>query len=96
MLRLLLKAKQFTKLDIITAFYKIRIKKGDEQKTAFRTKYGLFKYLVTSFGLIKAPVTFQRYINNTFRKYFDKFVLAYINDVLIYLDEFLFNYREKV
>ena len=57
-LRSLLKAKWFTKLDVITAFHKIRIKEGDEWKTAFRTRYGLFKWLVIPFGLTSAPATF--------------------------------------
>ena len=64
-LRSLSKAKWFTKLDVITTFHKIRIKEGDEWKTVFRTRYGLFKWLVTPFGLIGALATFQRYINRT-------------------------------
>ena len=61
------KAKWFTKMDVIAAFHKIRIKEGDEWKTAFRTRFGLFKWLVTPFGLANAPSTFQRYINYIFR-----------------------------
>jgi hypothetical protein len=57
-LRSLSKAKWFIKLDVITAFHKIRIKEGDEWKTAFRTRYGLFEWLVTPFGLTGAPATF--------------------------------------
>ena len=51
------------KLDITAAFYKIRIAKGSKWITVFRTRYGLFKYLMMPFGLIKAPVIFQWYIN---------------------------------
>ena len=57
-LQSLSKAKWFTKLDVIVAFYKIRIKEGDEWKTAFCTRYRLFKWLVTPFGLTGALATF--------------------------------------
>ena len=62
-LRQLSTAVWFTKLDVNAAFYKIRIKEGDEWKTAFRTQYGLYEWLITPFGLTGAPATFQRYIN---------------------------------
>lgn len=80
------KAKWFTKLDVIAAFNKIRIAKGDEWKTAFRTRYGLFEYLVTPFGMANAPSTFQRYINWALRDYLDDFCSAYVDDILIYTD----------
>jgi Reverse transcriptase (RNA-dependent DNA polymerase) len=51
-------ARWFTKLDIIAAFHKIRINPGEEWKTAFRTRYGLFEWNVTPFGLTGAPATF--------------------------------------
>jgi transposase InsO family protein len=95
-LRSLSKAKWFTKLDVIAAFHKIRIKKGDEWKTAFRTRYGLFEWLVTPFGLTGAPATFQRYINRTLQEYLDEFCSAYIDDVLIYSDGSLSDHRRKV
>lgn len=78
------KAKWFTKLDVVAAFHKIRIQKGDEWKTAFRTRYGLFEWLVTPFGLANAPSTFQRYINWALREYLDEFCSAYVDDILIY------------
>jgi hypothetical protein len=83
-LRNISKAKWFTKLDVIAAFYKLWIAEGDEWKTAFRTRYGLFKWLVTPFGLANAPSTFQKYINYTLRDYLDEFCSAYVDDILIY------------
>ena len=78
------KAKYFTKLDIIAAFNKLRMAKGDEWLTAFRTRYGLYEYLVMPFGLSNAPSSFQHYINDTLRDFLDKFATAYIDDILIY------------
>ena len=80
------KAKFFTKLDIIAAFNRLRIAPGDEYKTAFCTRYGLFKYLVMFFGLIRAPSLFQHYINDSLREYLDIFYTAYLDNVLIYSD----------
>jgi hypothetical protein len=77
-------ANWFTKLNIADAYNQIRIKKGDEWKTAFRTKYGYFKYLVMPFGLTNAPATFQRFINEVLGEHLDVFVVAYLDDILIF------------
>lgn len=77
-------AKWFSKVDVISAFWRLRIAKGHEHKTAFRTRYGLFEWLVTPFGLTGAPASFQRFINKVLREYLDDFASAYIDDVLIY------------
>jgi len=77
-------ARWFTKFDIPSAFHRIRIKEGDEWKTAFRTHKGHYEYLVIPFGLTNAPATFQAYINNVLREYIDIFVCVYIDDILIY------------
>ena len=90
------KARWFTKLDIIAAFHKIRITEGEEWKTAFRTRYGLFEWLVTPFGLTGAPATFQRYINWVLREYLDEFCSAYIDDILIFSSGSLADHRDKV
>ena len=95
-LRSLAKARWFTKVDVIAAFHKIRVKEGDEWKTAFRTRYGLYEWLVTPFGLSGAPATFQRYINHVLREHLDDFCSAYIDDVLIYSDGSLSDHRKKV
>ncbi|GKU15433.1 unnamed protein product, partial [Fusarium langsethiae] len=82
-----LQGKQvFTALDLKGAYNLIRIKKGDEWKTAFRTKFGLFEYFVMPFGLTNAPATFQRMINNVLRQYLDVFVVCYLDDILIFSD----------
>lgn len=90
------KAKWFTKLDVRAAFYKLRIKEGDEWKTAFRTRFGLFEWLVTPFGLSGAPATFQRYVNTTLRPYLDIFCSSYLDDVLIYTSGSRREHMEKV
>jgi transposase InsO family protein len=90
------KAKWFTKLDVIAAFHKIRIHPGDEWKTAFRTRFGLYEWLVTPFGLANAPSTFQRYINWTLRDFLDEFASAYLDDVLIFTDGSLKEHRKHV
>lgn len=84
MLDRLSKAKYFTIIDLRNAYYQIRIAEGDEWKTAFRTKYGLFEYLVMPFGLTNAPSTFQHLINFVFHDMLDKFVVAYLDDILVF------------
>jgi hypothetical protein len=81
------KAKYFTKLDVIAAFNRMRIADGDEWKTAFRTRYGLFEYNVVPFGLSNAPSAFQHFINNVLHEHLDEFCSAYIDDILIYSDD---------
>ena len=76
--------KYFTKLDVIAAFNRIRIAEGDEWKTAFRCRFGLFESLVMPFGLTNSPPTFQAYINDVLREGLDDFVTAYIDDLLIF------------
>jgi hypothetical protein len=80
------KAKYFTKLDIHGAYNLVRMAEGEEWKTAFRTRYGLFESLVMPFGLTNAPASFQHFINDVLRPYLDVFVTAYLDDILIYSD----------
>ena len=64
----------------------MRILEGDVEKTAFRTRYGHFKYQVMPFGLSNALVTFQRYVNKILAKKLDVFVIIYLDDILIYTE----------
>ena len=77
-------AKWFTSIDLRGAYNLIRMKAGEEWKTAFRTRYGLYEYMVMPFGLTNAPATCQEMINDTLRKYLDVFVIAYLDDILVY------------
>jgi hypothetical protein len=80
-------AKIYTKLDIKDAYHNLRIAEGDEWKTAFWTKYGLYEYLVMPFGLMNAPASFQRWMNEILSDYLDVFCIAYLDDILIYSDD---------
>ena len=77
-------AQWFTKLDLKNGFNLIRIRKGDEWKTAFRTRYGLYEFQVMPFGLTNAPSTFQDMMNHVLSDVLDIGVLAYMDDFLIY------------
>ena len=76
--------KRFTKLNLKNAYYHIRIHKGDEWKTAFRTRYNHFKYLIMLFDLINVSATFQTYINKSLTSLINNFYVIYLNDILIY------------
>ena len=77
-------AKWFSKLDVRGAYNLIRMKEGDEWKTAFRTRYGLYESLVMPFGLTNAPATFQNFINTALAPFLDTFAMAYLHDIHIY------------
>lgn len=77
-------AKFFSKIDVQDAYYRIRIKEGDEWKTAFRTRYGHYEYTVMPFGLTNAPATFQSYIHTALQGILDVFCIAYLDDILIF------------
>ena len=77
-------ARWFTKLDLKNGFNLIRIREGDEWKTAFQTCYGLYEFQVMPFGLTNAPSTFQDMMNHVLSDVLDVGVLAYMDDILRY------------
>jgi hypothetical protein len=83
------RAKFYTKLDVIIAFNRIRIAERQEYLMAFNMHYGFFETLVIPFGLSNTPVIFQVRINEILYLYLDIFYMAYINNILVYLDDLL-------
>ena len=81
------RAKRFTQLDLTNAYHRMRIREGDEWKTAFRTRYGHFEYQVMPFGLSNAPATFQGYVNKILAEKLDVFVIVYLDNILIYTED---------
>ncbi|QRV79897.1 Retrotransposable element Tf2 protein [Ceratobasidium sp. AG-Ba] len=80
-------AKIYSKLDLRWGFNNIRIKEGDEWKTAFRTAYGIYEYLVMPFGLKNAPAVLQRMMNDIFRHLLGVTVVVYMDDILIFSEQ---------
>lgn len=74
----------FTKLDLRSAYNHIRVRAGDEWKTAFSTNNRRYRYQVMPYGLSSAPSVFQCFINDVLRQFLGKCVIAYIDDILIY------------
>jgi hypothetical protein len=77
-------AQVFSKIDVRSGYHQIKIRAKDIPKTAFTIRYGLFEYLVMSFGLTNAPVHFMYLMNYVFMLELDKFVIVFIDDILIY------------
>ncbi len=81
------RAKRFTQLDLTSIYHRMRIQEGDKWKSAFRTRYGHFKYQVMPFGLSNTLASFQGYINKILTKKLDIFVIVYLNNILIYTED---------
>jgi hypothetical protein len=74
----------FSKIDLRSGYHQLKIQELDIPKTAFHTRYGLYEYTMMSFGLTNAPAYFMYLINKVFMEYLDKFVVVFINDILIF------------
>jgi hypothetical protein len=77
-------AKVFSKIDLRSGYHQMNIRPSDIPKMTFSTRYGLYEFTVMSFGLTNAPAYFMNLMNKVFMEYLDKFVMVFINDILVY------------
>jgi hypothetical protein len=77
-------AKYFSKIDLRSGDYQLRIRHEDVPKTGFVTHYGQHEFIVVPFGLTNAPVYFMNLMNKVFMKELDKFIVVFIDDILVY------------
>jgi hypothetical protein len=80
------KAKVFSKIDLRSGYHQIKIRPQDIPKTAFSTRYGLYEYLIMSFGLTNTPTYFMYLMNSVFMPELDKFMIVFNDDILVYLE----------
>ena len=77
-------AQVYSKIDLRTSYHQLRVREADIPKTAFRTRYGHFKFIVMPFGLTNAPTAFMDLKHRVFQPYLDQFMVVFIENILIY------------
>ena len=77
-------ARVYSKIDFHTSYHQLRVRETNIPKTAFRTRYGHFEFMVIPFGLIYVPTAFMDLLHRVFQPYLDQFVVVFLDDILIY------------